>query len=140
MNRVLGAPVSDPARSCGLTPTRRSGDRRSGRLMESSLFLLDLLTGHEPALAQERELSQPAALRQTTRLSRFSARGNIRAAVWDKPRSDYAVGVCRLMESSHGPKWPRIETMNRNEPGRRPALRFRERAGVVEVHRHSREP
>jgi hypothetical protein len=28
-----------------------------------------------------------AALRQATRLSRFSARANIRAAVWDKPRS-----------------------------------------------------
>jgi hypothetical protein len=55
--------------------------------MESSLFLLDLLTGHEPAVAPERELSQLAALRQATRLSRFSARANIRAAVWDKPRS-----------------------------------------------------
>jgi hypothetical protein len=76
------------------------------------MFLLDLLTGHELALAQERELSQLAALRQATPLSRFSARANIRAAVWDKPRSDYAVGVCRFME----------------------------RAGVVEVHRYSREP
>jgi hypothetical protein len=47
--------------------------------MGSSLFLLDLLTGHEPALAPERELSQLAALRQATRLSRFSARANIRA-------------------------------------------------------------
>jgi hypothetical protein len=56
MNRAIGAPVSDPARSCGLTPTRRIGDRRTGRFMESSLFLLDLLTGHESALAPEREL------------------------------------------------------------------------------------
>ena len=30
MNRAIGAPVSDPARSCGLTPTRRIGDRCSG--------------------------------------------------------------------------------------------------------------
>jgi hypothetical protein len=30
MNRAIGAPVSDPARSCGLTPTRRLGDRRCG--------------------------------------------------------------------------------------------------------------
>jgi hypothetical protein len=96
MNRVLGAPVSDPARSCGLTPTRRIGDRRSARFMESSLFLLDLLTGHEPAVAPERELSQLATPRQATRLGRFSARASIRAAVWDKPRSDYTVGVCRL--------------------------------------------
>jgi hypothetical protein len=57
------------------------------RFMESALFLSDLLTGHEPALVPERELSQLAALRQATRLSRFSARANIRAAVWDKPRS-----------------------------------------------------
>jgi hypothetical protein len=61
--------------------------------MESSLFLLDLLTGHEPALAPEGELSpcqagvRLAALRQATRLGRFSARANSRAAVWDKPRS-----------------------------------------------------
>jgi hypothetical protein len=55
--------------------------------MDSPLFHLDLLTGHEPALAPERELSQLAALRQATRLGRFSARANIRAAVWDKPRS-----------------------------------------------------
>jgi hypothetical protein len=99
MNRAIGAPVSDPARSCGWTPTRRIGDRRSGRFMGSSLFLLDLLTGHEPALAPERELSQLAALRQATPLGRFSARASIRAAVWDKPRSDYTVGVCRFMES-----------------------------------------
>jgi len=65
--------------------------------MGSSLFLLDLLTGHEPALAPERELSQLAALRQATRVGRFSAGANIRAAVWDKPRSDYTVGVCRFM-------------------------------------------
>ena len=37
MNRAIGAPVSDPARSCGLTPTRRIGDQRSGRFLESSL-------------------------------------------------------------------------------------------------------
>jgi hypothetical protein len=49
---------------------------------------------------------------KATRLSRFSARANIRAAVWDKPRSDYAVGVCRFMG----------------------------RTGVVEVHRYSRKP
>jgi hypothetical protein len=55
--------------------------------VESSLFLLDLLTGHEPAVAPERELSQLATLRQATRVGRFSARANIRAAVWDKPRS-----------------------------------------------------
>ena len=61
------------------------------------MFLLDLLTGHEPALAPERELSQLAALRQATRLGRFSARANIRAAVWDKPRSDCTVGVSRFM-------------------------------------------
>jgi hypothetical protein len=66
--------------------------------VESSLFLLDLLTGHEPALAPERELSQLAALRQATRLSRFSARANIRAAVWDKPHSDCTVGVSRFVE------------------------------------------
>ena len=53
--------------------------------------------------APERELShcqaevRLAAIRQATCLSRFSARANIRAAVWDKPRSDYTVGVCRFM-------------------------------------------
>jgi hypothetical protein len=72
------------------------------RFVESSLFLLDLLTGHEPALAPERELSQLAALRQATRLGRFSARANIRAAVWDKPRSDCTVGVSRFMERGNG--------------------------------------
>jgi hypothetical protein len=97
VNRAIGAPVSDPARSCGLTPTRRIGDRRSARFMESSLFLSDLLTDHEPALAPERELSQLAALRQATRVGRFSAGANIRAAVWDKPRSDCKVGVSRFM-------------------------------------------
>jgi hypothetical protein len=66
--------------------------------MESSLFLLDLLTGHEPALVPGRELTQLAALRQATRLSRFSARANIRGAVWDKPRSDCTVGVSWCME------------------------------------------
>jgi len=101
--RTIGAPVSDPARSCGRTPTRRVGGRRSGRFMESSLFLSDLLTGHEPALGPERELSQLAALRQATRLGRFSARANIRAAVWDKPRSDCIVGISRFMgRPSHG--------------------------------------
>ena len=65
--------------------------------LESRLFLSDLPTDHEPALAPERELSQLAALRQATRLSRFSARANIRAAVWDKPRSACTVGVCRFM-------------------------------------------
>jgi hypothetical protein len=55
--------------------------------MESSLFFLDLLTGHEPAVAPERELSQLATPRQATRVGRFSARANIRAAVWDKPHS-----------------------------------------------------
>jgi hypothetical protein len=55
--------------------------------MGSLLFHLDLLTGHEFALAPERELSQLAALRQATPLGRFSARASIRAAVWDKPRS-----------------------------------------------------
>jgi hypothetical protein len=64
--------------------------------MGSLLFHLDLLTGHEFALAPERELSQLAALRQATPLGRFSARASIRAAVWDKPRSDCTVGVSRL--------------------------------------------
>jgi hypothetical protein len=36
---------------------------------------------------RERELSQLAALRQAKPPDRFSARANIRAAVWDKPRS-----------------------------------------------------
>jgi hypothetical protein len=45
----------------------------------------------------ERELSQLAALRQATRLDRFSARANIRAAVWDKPRSHCTVGVSRFL-------------------------------------------
>ena len=99
MNRAIGAPVSDPARSCGLTPTRRIGDRRSGQFTGSSLFLLDLLTGHEPAVAPERELSQLATPRQATRVGRFSARANNRAAVWDKPRSDNTIGVSRFMES-----------------------------------------
>jgi hypothetical protein len=80
---------------------RSSLRRREERwFMGSSLFLFDLLTGHEPALAPERELSQLAALRQATRLSRFSARANMRAAVWDKPRSDCTVGVSRFMESA----------------------------------------
>jgi len=48
------------------------------------------------------ELSQLAALRQATRLGRFSARANIRAAVWDKPRSDYTVGISRFMERGNG--------------------------------------
>jgi hypothetical protein len=65
-------------------------------VLESLLFHLDLLTGHELALAPERELSQLAALRQATPLGRFSARASIRAAVWDKPRSDCTVGVSRL--------------------------------------------
>jgi hypothetical protein len=95
--------------------------------MGSRSFLRDLPTAHEPALAPERELSQLAALRQATPLGRFSARANIRAAVWDKPRSDCKVGVSRFMESAHGLKKPCIGTMNRNEPGRRPALRFMER-------------
>jgi hypothetical protein len=47
----------------------------------SSLFLLDLLTGHEPALAPDCELAQLAALRQATRRGRFSAHANSRAAV-----------------------------------------------------------
>jgi hypothetical protein len=68
--------------------------------MESSLFLSDLRTGHEPALVPERELFQLAALRQATRLGRFSARASIRAAVWDKPRSDCTDGVSRFMGSS----------------------------------------
>jgi hypothetical protein len=90
--------------SAGLRPgsirrpdTNAPGRRPALRFMESSLFLLDLLTDHEPALAPERELSQLAALRQATRLSRCSARANIRAAVWDKPRSDCKVGVSRFM-------------------------------------------
>jgi hypothetical protein len=71
-------------------------------LVESSLFLSDRLTGHEAALAPARELSQLAALRQATRLGRFSARANLRAAVWDKPRSDCTVGVSRFTGRSHG--------------------------------------
>jgi hypothetical protein len=83
-----------------LRPDTNAPDRKpASRFMESSLFVLDLLTGHEPAVAPERELSQLAALRQATPLGRFSARASIRAAVWDKPRSDYTVGVCRFMES-----------------------------------------
>jgi hypothetical protein len=31
---------------------------------------------------------------------RFSARANIRAAVWDKPRSDCIVGISRFLGSS----------------------------------------
>jgi hypothetical protein len=85
----IRAAVWDKPRSSLRRPEKRP-------FMGNSMFLLDLLTGHEPALAQERELSQLAALRQATPLGRFSARANIRAAVWDKPRSDYAVGVCRL--------------------------------------------
>jgi len=68
--------------------------------MRSFLFLSDLLTGHEPALAPERELSQLAALRQATPLGRFSARANIRPAVWDKPRSGCTIGVSRIMGRS----------------------------------------
>ena len=110
--------------------------------MGSSLFLSDLLTGHEPALAPERELSQLAALRQATRLSRFSARANIRAAVWDKPRSDCTVGVSRFLRSrlflcdlptAHEPRdWSAglrpgsILRPDTNAPGRRPALRSME--------------
>jgi hypothetical protein len=47
MNRAIGAPGSDPARSCGLTPTRRTGDRRSGRLMEkgNGAWLIKRLPG-----------------------------------------------------------------------------------------------
>jgi hypothetical protein len=48
MNRAIGAPVSDPARSCGPTPARRIGDRCSGRFREGSLFLGDLPAAHEP--------------------------------------------------------------------------------------------
>jgi hypothetical protein len=76
------------------------------RFMESSLFHFGLLTGHEPVLMPERELShcqaevRLAALRHATPLGRFSARANIRAAVWDKPRSDCALGVSRFMEGS----------------------------------------
>jgi hypothetical protein len=39
-------------------------------------------------------------------------RANIRAAVWDKPRSDRTVGVARFMGSSHGLKKPRMGTVN----------------------------
>jgi hypothetical protein len=111
--------------------------------MESSMFLSDLLTGHEPALAPERELSQLAALRQATSLSRFSARANIGAAVWDKPRSSLRrPEERRFMESSmflsdlltsHEPRdWNAglrpgsILRPDTNAPGRRPALRFME--------------
>jgi hypothetical protein len=87
------AAVWDKPRSSLRRPEER-------RFMESSLFLLDLLTGHEPDMAPERELSQLAALRQATPLGRFRARASIRAAVWDKPRSGCTVGVCRFMESS----------------------------------------
>jgi hypothetical protein len=52
------------------------------------------------------ELSQLAALRQATRLGRFSACANIRAAVWDKPRSDYTVGISRFMERGPAHGWP----------------------------------
>jgi len=69
------------------------GRRPALRFLESSLFLSDLLAGHEPALAPECELSQLAALRQATRLGRFSARANIRAAGWDKPRSNLCLGL-----------------------------------------------
>jgi hypothetical protein len=88
--------------------------------MESSLFLSDLLTGHEPALLPERELSQLAALRQATRVGRFSARANIRAAVWDKPRSSLrrpeerdsweAPTASRAAHWDHEPKRAGLET------------------------------
>ena len=85
----------------GTVNRNEPGRRPALRFMGSSLFLLDLLTGHEPALAPERELSQLAALRQATRLSRFSARANICAAVWDKPRSSLRrPEERRFMESS----------------------------------------
>jgi hypothetical protein len=62
----------------------------NARLERRSPTRLDL---RRDTNAPERELShcqaevRLATLRQATRLSRFSARGNIRAAVWDKPRS-----------------------------------------------------
>ena len=81
---------------------------------------------NEPnGLAPERELSQLAALRQSTRLGKFSARANIRAAVWDKPRSSLrGPKERRFMGSSQGLRKPGIGIRNRNKPGRRPALRF----------------
>ena len=115
-------------------------------VLESLLFHLDLLTGHELALAPERELShcqaevRLAALRQATPLGRFSARASIRAAVWDKPRSSLRRPKERwFMESllfhldlltGHEPRdWSAglrpgsIRRPDTNAPGRRPALR-----------------
>jgi hypothetical protein len=112
----------------GTMSRNEPGRRPALRFMESFLFLSNLLTVHEPALAADRELSQLAALRQATRPGRFSTRANFRAAVWDKPCSSLQRREKRrFIESSHGLKKPRIGTMSRNEPGRRPALRFMER-------------
>ena len=57
-------------------------------LLNCWVFRMPFLPVAKVGLAQERELSQLAALRQAARLGRFSARASIRAAVWDKPRSD----------------------------------------------------
>jgi hypothetical protein len=120
------------------------------RFMGSFLFPLDLLTGLEPAWAPERELSQLAALRQATPLDRFSARANIRAAVWDKPRSSlrrpeerWFMESClflRDLPTAHEPRdWSAglrpgsILRPDTNAPGRRPALRFTGRADLARI-------
>ena len=97
------------------------GRRPALRCGESSLFLLDRFIGHEPALAPERELSRCqaevrfAALRQATRLGKFSARANLRAAVWDKPRSssspyfpDAAAAVAVELVEGSSSNWERV--------------------------------
>ncbi len=61
----------------------------------------------------------------------LSAFCGVSGAKWGEGRGEvFRFTNFGFMESSHGLKKPRIGTMNRNEPGRRPALRFMERPGV----------